>query len=78
MAAGLPVVCFDRENNRKYLGEGAQYAAEISSDALADAISELVANPQKMEYKGNLNKQNIGEFAWDASAEKIEKIYLNV
>ena len=75
MAAGLAVVCFDRSNNREYLGEGAQYSEKISAQGLADAICELVGNSQKIEFKGQLNKKQITKFSWDVSAEKIEENY---
>ncbi|EKE24918.1 MAG: glycosyl transferase group 1 [uncultured bacterium] len=75
MAAGLPVVCYDRYNNRKYLGEGAQYSEEMSAQGLANAILELTRNPQKINFKGELNKRQILQFSWGASAEKIEEVY---
>ncbi|HEX8974450.1 MAG TPA: glycosyltransferase family 4 protein [Patescibacteria group bacterium] len=77
MAAGLPVVCFDRENNRNYLGEGAQYCKEISAKSLASGIIELAADRQKMKFKGELNRQQVSRFSWDKSAEKLEKIYVS-
>lgn len=75
MAAGLPVVCFDRENNRAYLGEGAQYSEEISAEGLAGAILNLLENEQKMLFKGELNRSQSQKFSWDNSAEKLENIY---
>lgn len=75
MAAGLAVVCFDRSNNREYLGEGAQYGEEISAHGLAQAIVTLANNAQKIEFKGQLNRQQIARFSWDISAEKIEENY---
>jgi glycosyltransferase involved in cell wall biosynthesis len=38
MAAGLPVVCFDTANNRKFLRELGFYAPERSADSLARMI----------------------------------------
>lgn len=75
MAAGLAVVCFDRSNNRKYLGEGAQYSEEISAEGLAKTIIELSENQQKIDFKGQLNRKQILKFSWNISAEKIEEIY---
>jgi len=75
MAAGLGVVCFDRENNRAYLGEGGEYSKDISADGLAESILQLASEPQKMTLKGQLNKKQVEKFSWDISAEKIEKIY---
>lgn len=76
MAAGLPIVCFDRANNRNYLGDGAQYAKEISADALAEGIAALVSDPQKIIFKGQLNREQVKKFSWDISAQKIQQIYL--
>lgn len=75
MAAGLPVVCFDRDNNRKYLGSGGQYAKEISSESIADAILDLCCNLDKIKFMGEFNRQQIKNFSWDLSAQKIDEIY---
>lgn len=76
MAAGLPVVCFDRENNRKYLEEGGEYAKEISASGLTQGILALADDSQKMISKGDFNKEQVKKFSWDISAKKIEEIYL--
>ncbi|EKE19984.1 MAG: glycosyl transferase group 1 [uncultured bacterium] len=76
MAAGLPVVCFDRQNNRAYLEEGGQYASEISSSGLTQSILSLANDSQQIISKGNFNKEQIKKFSWDISAKKIEEIYL--
>jgi glycosyltransferase involved in cell wall biosynthesis len=76
MAAGLGIVCFDRTNNREYLGEGAQYAKEISAQGLSEAILQLANNEKNIATKGELNKKSIEAFSWDVCAEKIENIYL--
>jgi glycosyltransferase involved in cell wall biosynthesis len=77
MAAGLPVVCFDRANNRTYLGEGGQYSREISASGLAEEILALANEPQKIVFKGQLNGEQIKKFSWDISSKKIEKIYFD-
>lgn len=76
MAAGLPVVCFDRPNNRTYLSEGGEYAREISAHGLAESILSLASDSQKMILKGKFNRQQVEKFSWDVSAKKIEEIYL--
>ena len=75
MAAGLGVVCYDRSNNREYLGEGAQYVEDISAVGLAEGIVALANDSQKNTLMGKLNKQHIHRFSWDISAKKIEDIY---
>jgi glycosyltransferase involved in cell wall biosynthesis len=78
MAASLPVVCFDRTNNRNYLDEGGHYCEEISAESLAQSILELAENQSEISFKGQLNKKQITKFSWDISAEKIEKIYSSI
>jgi glycosyltransferase involved in cell wall biosynthesis len=75
MAAGLPVVCFNRENNRKYLEDGAFYAKEISANALADSIILAIEEKEEAKFKGIKNKERAKIFSWDLSAEKISKLY---
>lgn len=75
MAAGLPIVCFDRQNNREYLAEGASYSREISGRGLAEKILELINNKEEAARKGNSNRLRAQNFSWDWSAEKIEEVY---
>lgn len=75
MGAGLPVVCFDTENNHKYLDDGGVYAREVTSESLAEAIGELIASSELREKKGTFNRRRAEAFSWEASAEKLEKIY---
>lgn len=75
MGAGLPVICFDRENNRQYLQGGGLYAKDISVQGLADKIFEFVENIDNLKNLGNLNKQSAKNFSWDISAKKVNEIY---
>lgn len=75
MGAGLPVACFDRPNNRDYLGEAGEYSSEISGKGLAEAIGRLADNGQDLKEKGELSKKSSLKYGWDKSAEKIDAIY---
>jgi glycosyltransferase involved in cell wall biosynthesis len=75
MGAGLPVVCFDRPNNRDYLGEAGSYSREISGHGLAETISSLVDNLSEMKMKGELARKKSADYSWDKSAQKISAIY---
>ena len=75
MAAGLPVVCFDRENNRKYLGEAGYYARDFSADGIVEGILYFFENRDKIEELSKMSQKAIKKFTWDASAEKIINIY---
>lgn len=78
MGAGLPVVCFDKNNNREYLGEGAFYVKEFSSGGIAEGILGLADNPKKLEEMGKINKDRVKNFSWMRSAEKLDKIYKQI
>jgi glycosyltransferase involved in cell wall biosynthesis len=75
MGAGIPVICFDRPNNREYLRDGAFYADEISAEGLVKTILFALDNPLEVESRGNFNKKRAINFSWDLSAEKIDQIY---
>ncbi|KKU54753.1 MAG: Glycosyl transferase group 1, partial [Candidatus Moranbacteria bacterium GW2011_GWE2_47_10] len=75
MAAGLPVACFDRENNRRYLGEAGEDAKEISGHGLADTILDLSRNHLEIGRKGEISRKRATDFSWVKSAEKIDQIY---
>jgi glycosyltransferase involved in cell wall biosynthesis len=70
MGAGLPVICFDRSNNREYLGESAYFAINISAKDLAEGIMELAGNPEERERMGRLNRERAELFSWKVSAAK--------
>lgn len=75
MAAGLPLVCFDRENNRQYLGDGAFYATELSGKGLANAIVSALGDTEQASKRGERNAKEAVAFSWNASAEKLVEIY---
>jgi len=75
MAAGLPIVCFDKINNRKYLGEGGYYCDSINSEAITQGIFYFLDNPSEQIKKREINKKNANNFSWKISAEKINIIY---
>lgn len=78
MAAGLPVVCFDKLNNHEYLGEGGYFSADESAKGIADGILYFINRPYEIKAKGGLNLRKAEEFSWDRSAEKINKIYATI
>lgn len=75
MAAGLPIVCFDKENNRKYLGEGGFFCATENAGSIAEGINFFLENPQARQEKGDLNIKNSRNFSWSIPARRISDIY---
>ncbi|MFZ2299562.1 MAG: glycosyltransferase family 4 protein [Candidatus Moraniibacteriota bacterium] len=78
MGAGLPIACFDTENNRAYLGTGGTYAREATSRGLADAIGELIVSPERRKDTGIMNRRRAETFSWERSAEQLEKTYQGI
>jgi glycosyltransferase involved in cell wall biosynthesis len=68
MGAGLPVVCFEGKNNRRFLGKGGIYAADNKIENLAEKIVWAVENPEEARKLGEKNKQRVEEvFSWNNS-----------
>ncbi|MDD3818411.1 MAG: glycosyltransferase, partial [Actinomycetota bacterium] len=68
MGAGLPVVCFEGKNNRRFLGDGGIYAPNNSVENLAAKIIWAIDNPGEAKKLGELNKKRVEEvFSWNNS-----------
>lgn len=78
MGAGLPIVCFDTENNHEYLADGGIYASQTTPESLAEAIGRLVENEALRKEMGVINRRRAEAFSWEKSAEKLEKIYRSI
>lgn len=75
MAAGLPIVCFDRPTNRAYVASGAQYATSESADALADAIKVLCKDAPLRMRLGEENRSRVTNWTWLHTVTTLEKVY---
>ena len=76
MGAGLPVVCFDTENNQQLLGKAGAFVRQRSNRAFVERIEALLESPSICNRKGELARQRAQDrFSWDASAERIYSIY---
>jgi glycosyltransferase involved in cell wall biosynthesis len=75
MGAGLPIVCFDTQNNHEYLDNGGQYARNISAAGLAEAIIDLFHDMPISRQQGKINRERAESFTWEKSARHLENIY---
>ena len=78
MAAGLPTICFDKSNNRNYLGEGGYFCKTASVAGIAEGISHFIENPEDAAKKGAMNKERVKEFSWDKPGKQLNEIYKNL
>ncbi|MHB8280428.1 MAG: glycosyltransferase family 4 protein, partial [Candidatus Humimicrobiaceae bacterium] len=68
MGAGLPVVCFDSQNNRRFLEDGGIFAEGDKVENLADKILWAVDNSGNAKKLGEMNKKRVEEvFSWNNS-----------
>ena len=76
MGAGLPVICFDTENNRQLLGDYGYYVSPGSITEFLEHIEELIGDPDKAIHHGAEGKKRVLEkFSWNASADTIYAVY---
>jgi glycosyltransferase involved in cell wall biosynthesis len=76
MGAGLPVVCFDSKNNRKFLGEGGIYAEDGSVESLAEKMLWAVENMEESKRLGEMNRQRVEEvFSWNNSIKETVRVF---
>lgn len=78
MAAGLPIVCLERPDNQRYLGEGAHYCTDRTPTGLATAVLTLAKNAQLRVQMGEENRKQAHAFTWDIAAERIETCYKKI
>lgn len=75
MASGLPIICFDKLNNRKYLGDGGYFCEGENHAKIAKGILFFMENREAAKEKGKINKESSRKFSWDIPAKRIENIY---
>lgn len=78
MAAGLPIVCFDKPNNRNYLGEGGYFCPNMASQDIAEGILHFHDHPEERERKGRMNAERAKNMSWEKSGKKIDEVYKKV
>lgn len=76
MAMELPTVAFDVPVSREFLGDLGVYAEPGSSDALADAIQSLLADPQRASSLGRRSRRRAAElYSWEQAGRHMLSIY---
>ncbi len=76
MAAGLPVVCFDTENNRTFLDDHAFYAATVSSAGLAEAIDLALTDAESRRKYGAFCRARAEQsFSSDSVGRQLDRLY---
>lgn len=75
MAAGLPIVCFDTENNRNFLHELGFYPTEISADSFARTIISTL-DDHEAASRGAQGREKVRlTYAMTAVGQRLADIY---
>jgi glycosyltransferase involved in cell wall biosynthesis len=76
MACALPTVAFDTPPSREILGDLGIYAPRGDVAALADAIADLLEDPERARALGMKLRQRVMEhFSWRRTARQLSKAY---
>ena len=76
MAAGLPVVCFATENNRKMLGESGYYAPSCDGQGLAAGIEIALADGDQARCRGEKGREQVrAQYSIAAVGKLLHKVY---
>jgi phosphatidylinositol alpha-mannosyltransferase len=77
MAAGLPIVATDIQGFRDVLTEGVHglFAAPRDSDALAEALRRMLADPAMREEMGKAGSRDARKYSWEEMSGRVLGMY---
>ena len=79
MACGVPVISTDGGALPEVVGDAGVVVPAKSVDGLAQAIDDLLSNPERRQQLGRAGKQRIDEtFCWNVCAREMTDYYRQV
>jgi len=76
MAFGKAQVCFDLKESRASAREAARFVSDATPQALAEAISQVLDEPEELERMGRVGAERIrSELNWEKSVEQLLRAY---
>lgn len=76
LACGLPTVVFDTPVNREILGPDGVYATYGDATALAMAVRQLLADPERLTDLADRSRQRaLAEHSWQSRGAQLDQIY---
>uniref|UniRef100_UPI00405698C0 glycosyltransferase family 4 protein n=1 Tax=Candidatus Electrothrix sp. TaxID=2170559 RepID=UPI00405698C0 len=76
MAAGLPVVCFATENNRKMLSEAGYYAPSCDGQGLATGIEAALADGAQASRRGEQGREQVqSQYSSAVVGQVLHEVY---
>jgi glycosyltransferase involved in cell wall biosynthesis len=79
MACGLPVVTTDLQGARDYANEEcAIFVEKGNSQALADAVIEIISDEERLKQMGEHSREQSKKFEWKHVVNQLESIYSQI
>lgn len=85
MASGLPIICSNKQPMPEFLKESGYYFDAKNVESIANAIEEMLLNPEKRETLAKKNIEEVKKYAWEGTADetfnfikKIHNLYYHV
>ncbi len=78
MACGAPVLTSDSTSLAEIAGDNAILCDPLSEKDIAEGIYRLATEPQTREKFSKCGQEHVKQFNWDASAEKLYRLYETV
>ncbi len=75
MACGRPVVCSNTSSLPEVVGDAGVLVSPYDVDGLADALHQLIEDPDRRALLGERGLARAREFSWNASAQRLLEIY---
>ncbi|MFH1283603.1 MAG: glycosyltransferase family 1 protein [bacterium] len=75
MACGVPVICSEKGSLKEITGGAAIYIDEKNINGIAEAIEDLLENPQKRHELRKKGFERIKDFNWQSTAKEICEVY---
>ncbi|MGU3645869.1 glycosyltransferase family 4 protein [Microbacterium sp. C23T] len=78
MACGAPVICSDRGSLREVAGDACLMISDVSATGIAEAMTELLADPRERESLTRSGFDHAANFRWQVSAEEHARVFKEV
>lgn len=79
MASGLPIACSNKQPMPEFLKDNGIYFDAKNVDSIANAIEEMLLNPEKRETLAKRNIEEVKKYSWEITANGtfsfLEEIY---
>jgi glycosyltransferase involved in cell wall biosynthesis len=78
MACGRPVLCSNTSSLPEVVGDAGVLVSPFDIDGLADAMADLLGDPDRRAALGRRGIERAREFTWAKSAERLLDVYRRV